>query len=169
MMCERYFGIPQSAVRLGKVKALSPSAIKLYIALWHESERYSTRELKRTVAQLQRLVGGSRNSYTKAKCELTQAGLLSAEAYGTEGFIFHLFDPKTGKPWPLSPKEKPPYLRKGVAAASSSQPQPKSTAPQRVSNTGTDFAFGHNDPQSASATPSHESSNPVLSWDQIGK
>ena len=168
-MCERYFGIPQTAVRLGKVKELSPVALKLYLALWYESERCCTRELKRTVAQLQTLVGGSRNSYTKAKGELAQAGLLSAEAFGMEGFIFHLFDPETGKPWPLSPKEKPHYQRKGAALAASSQAQTRSTEPQRILNTGTDFDFGANNPELTSNAQSREQNRAPLSWDETGR
>jgi hypothetical protein len=66
VMCERFFGIPQAAIRLGKIKQLSSVAVKLYLALWYGSERYSTRELMRTVAQLRTLVGGCRNSYTRA-------------------------------------------------------------------------------------------------------
>jgi hypothetical protein len=169
VMCERFFAIPQAFIRLGKIKELSPIALKLYIALWHESERYSTRELKRTVAQLQKLVGGSRNSYTKAKSELAQAGLLSAEAYGSEGFIFHLFDPETGKPWPLGPKEKPPYQRKGASNGASTQAPTRSTKPQTIPNTGADFDFGFNDPRFSPPSNELERNGLSISWNEIGK
>lgn len=135
-MCERWFGIPQATMRLGILKELSPVALKLYVALWYESERCSTRELTRTVAQLQQLVGGCRNSYTKAKGELAQAGLLSAEPYGTEGFVFHLFDPETRKPWPLDPKAKPVYQRKGSTPLVTSPTPSRPTKPSRIINTG---------------------------------
>ena len=169
VMCERFFGIPQAVVRDGMIERLSPVAVKLYIALWHESERYSTRELKRTVTQLQKLVGGSRNSYAKARRELSQAGLLSADAYGSDGFIFHLFNPKTGKPWPLKPTEKPVYQRKGAPAVASSQAPARSTEPPRIQDTGTDFIFGFNGPQSNAPAPSGEPSRQSLSWSEIGK
>jgi hypothetical protein len=102
VMFERFFGTPQSFVRLGKIKGISGAASKLYTALCHESERWSTREVTRTVAELQLLVGGSRNSHAKARAELIQAGLVQAEPYGAEGFIFVLCDPATGEPWPRS-------------------------------------------------------------------
>src|ERR1035441_6282930 len=99
-MCERFFGIPQAAVRLGVFKTLGPVAVKLLVALWYESERCSTRELTLTVAQMQALVGGSRNSHAKARNELIKAGLVRAEPYGTAGFVFHLCSPETREPWP---------------------------------------------------------------------
>jgi hypothetical protein len=169
VMCELFFGIPQSAIRLGKIKRLSPVATKLYLALWYESERCSTRELTRTVAQLQELVGGSRNSYTKAIRELARAGLLSAESYGTEGFVFLLFDPETCKPWPLDPKVKPAYRRKGSTPPESSLTLPRPTGPSRISNTGTDFDFGHNQRHSTTTDSNLEQSRHSLTWDEIGK
>jgi hypothetical protein len=168
-MCEKWFGIPQTAIRLGKIKQLSPVALKLYVALWYESERYSTRELKRTVAQMQTLVGGSRNSYTKARSELARAGLLSADALGTEGFVFHLFNPETGKPWDPDPKRKLIYQRKGSTPQESSQTLPMPKEPPRTLNTGTSFPFGSNDPSLASPAPATEQRHPTLTWDEIGK
>jgi hypothetical protein len=168
-MCEPFFGIPQAAVRLGILRGLSPVALKLYVALWHESERYCTRELKRTVAQLQALVGGSRNSYSKAKGELARAGLLSAESYGMEGFVFHLFDPETRKPWHPDPKRKPLYQRKGSTPQASSQIPPKTTETPRLLNTGADFDFGFNDRRFASDVPRIEPGCKLPTWDEIGK
>src|SRR5579863_4904049 len=98
-MLERFFGIPQSVVRDGTLKAMSPCALKLYICLWHESERFSNREFTRTTNELIALVGGAPNSYAKARAELKK-GLICAEPYGEEGFIYALCDPVTGKPWP---------------------------------------------------------------------
>ena len=76
VMSDRFFGIPQTIVRHGKFKALSPVAAKLLIALWYESERCSTRELTRTTKALSDLVGGSPNSHNKARAELEKAGLV---------------------------------------------------------------------------------------------
>jgi hypothetical protein len=166
-MCERFFGIPQSAVRLGKVKELSPIAVKLYIALWHESERYSTRELTRTTAQVQALVGGSPNSHTKARDELAQAGLVVAEPYGAAGFVFVLCDPETGKPWPFPPKEKLQYQKKGTSSAAAPQSTVKSERPPKIGNAGTSFPFGWNVSNSPTAVPSVQRTTAALNWEGI--
>jgi hypothetical protein len=123
-MCDRFFGIPQSAVRLGKLKTLCPVAVNLYIALWHESERYSTRELIRSTKELIELVGGSRNSHAKARTELIDAGLVVVEPFGTAGFVFHLCDPETGKPWSLPPNKKVLYQKKNAPRSASDQDIP---------------------------------------------
>ena len=167
VMCERFFGVPQPAVRLGKVKELSPIAVKLYLALWHESERYSTRELTRTTAQVQALVGGSPNSHTKARTELAQAGLVVSEPYGTEGFVFVLCNPETGKPWPFPPKEKLQYQKKGTSSATVAQSPVKSERPPKIENAGTSFPFGWNDSNGPTAAPSDKRVSAALNWEGI--
>jgi hypothetical protein len=168
VMCDRFFGVPQSAMRLGKIKALSPSALKLYIALWHESERYSIRELARTVKQLAELVGGSRNSHAKARTELTNVGLVIADPYGTDGFLFQLCDPETGKPWPLNPTERPTYQRKDTTVSAEERSPSKARTVSKSENAGTKFPFGWN---SADQVPSVAASPATLNplrWDDIG-
>ena len=112
VMFPQFFGVPQSAMRRGILKGLSGSAIKLYIALCHESERCRSRELKRTVSQLRKLVGGAPNSHVKARRELARAGLVQFVNRGAEGFVFRLCDPVTSQPWPGDPKEPVPYQKK---------------------------------------------------------
>ena len=73
VMFPRFFGLPQESLQDGKMKRLLVIAAKVYVALCHESARHSTRELTRTVAQLQELVGGSPNSHAKARAELIRA------------------------------------------------------------------------------------------------
>lgn len=107
-----FFGVPQAAIRLGGLKEISGVALKLYIALLYDSERYRTRELTRTVSELRELVGGAPNSHVKARDELAAAGLVEFEERGTEGSLFRLCDPETGKPWPGDPKEKITYQKK---------------------------------------------------------
>lgn len=168
VMCGLFFAIPQSAVRLGIVKRLSPCALKLYIALWHESERCSTREFKRTIAELIDLVGGARNSHSKAREELKRAGLVVSEPIGQEGYVFRLCDPQTGKPWPLNPREPVPYNQRKAVSTASPQNPPKSRETQRIEDIGTDFEFGFNASQNASETPSEEATISPLRWDEIG-
>lgn len=166
-MAGPFFGIPQAAVRLGKLKNLSGVAAKLYLGLWHDSERFSTRELTRTVAQLQALVGGSPNSHAKARRELSQAGLVVAEAYGPEGFVFHLCNPETGKPWPFDPREPVPYERRKSLSAGGRKAPAKAKKPPKIDGAGTSFPFGSNNPICSSAALSRQPS-PSLEWDKIG-
>jgi hypothetical protein len=112
VMFNSFFGIPHSAIRSGIVKNLSGAAIRLYMALCHDSERYRTRELTRTVAELRELVGGSPGSHAKARDELVRAGLVQVEPFGQEGFVFQLCDPTTGEPWPVHPQERIAYTKK---------------------------------------------------------
>lgn len=168
VMIDKFFAIPPGVIRLGKWKSLSGIAGKLYVALWHESERYGTRELTRTTKQLIELAGGCRNSYNKARAELIKAGLLRIEQYGTEGFIFHLCNPETGKPWPGDPRKKIVYQRKGAPAVLSTQEFAESRRPSKIDTAGTSFPFGWNEDNSPPAEPQDQEPNRQLSWDDIG-
>jgi hypothetical protein len=104
-MFEPFFGIPQAIVQLGKVKSLSGVALKLYVVLLHQSERYRTRMLRCTTAELEEFTGCSRNALITARADLARAGLVQSEPHRGQGFVFHLCDPNTGKPWPGDPKQ----------------------------------------------------------------
>ena len=133
-MFPQFFGVPQSAMRRGILKGLSGSAIKLYIALCHESERCRSRELKRTVSQLRKLVGGAPNSHVKARRELARAGLVQFVNRGAEGFVFRLCDPVTSQPWPGDPKERVPYQKLTAQQPRSSIVTQSDPPPSQVQN-----------------------------------
>ncbi len=116
VMIPEFFGIPREIVRLGKLTALRCVALKLYIALWHQSERYRTRALRCSTAELEKLTGCSRNALITARADLALAGLVQVELHGGQGFVFHLCDPSTGKPWPGDPKQRIIYVKKGEAS-----------------------------------------------------
>jgi|GEM_PF-2274298 hypothetical protein len=116
VMIDRFFGIPPGIIRLGKVKSLSGAAVKLLMVLWHESEYNCTRTLRCTTAKLEELTGCSRNALITARADLVGAGLVQAEPYGVKGFVLHLCNPETGKPWPGDPKQRIAYVRKGMAS-----------------------------------------------------
>jgi hypothetical protein len=168
VMFPLFFGVPQEAIRRGMVKKLSGVAIRLYIALWHESERYCTRELTRTVAQLRELVGGSPGSHAKARDELVRAGLVQIEPYGREGFVFHLCDPTTRKPWPVHPRERVRYSKKNAPSSplteGHSAPAPARKRP-KIDDAGTSFSFGHNEAKDESTLPSPDVSTGVRRYD----
>lgn len=111
VMFPLFFGVPQAAMRLGTISRLSGAALKLYVALCHESERYRTREITRTVTELRKLVGGAPNSHIKARRELVAVGLAEFENLGADGVLFRLCDPETGKPWPSDSKERVLYQK----------------------------------------------------------
>jgi len=168
VMIDKFFGLPQSFVRNEIVKGLSGSAIKVYVGLWHESERYMTRELIRTTRALIDLVGGSPNSHAKARAELARAGLLRAEQYGSDGFIFHLCDPETGQPWPFPPEERMIYQPKGASRAIPSQTPVKARKAPKSDIAGTSFLHGWNTVSSSPIKPQLQEPVTVPSWSEIG-
>jgi hypothetical protein len=169
-MIDRYFGTPQSFIRLGMLIPLSGAATKLYMVLWHDSERYQTREITRTTAELRDLMGGSRNSHAKARAELVRVGLIQAEPYGTEGFVFHLCNPETGKPWPEDPKMPVRYRRKHATSADiAAVPIVKSGKPPKIASAGISFAFGHNSGDKCVPTGTTIANACIPKWNDLGE
>lgn len=116
-MIDRFFGVHQAIVREGLLTRLSPTAVKLCVALFHESERYCTRRLRLSTAKLKQLTGCSRNALMKARAELVDVGLIRIELNERQEFVIELCDPETGKPWPGDPKQRPPSLTRRVPLA----------------------------------------------------
>jgi DNA-binding transcriptional MocR family regulator len=169
VMCDKFFGIPQSAVRLGKIKAISGTAYKLYSTLWHESERYSTRKRTYTTKALIELMGGSRNAHSKARAELVQAGLVEVTPVGDDGFTYHLCNPETGHPWPVPPKEKVVYQRKGTIPVENTHDPVSAKPASKLDEGETSFSFGHNALETNSPNQNNTASAASLSWGEIGK
>ena len=173
VMIAEFFGLPREIVRHGKLKNLSGVALKLYMALWHQSERYRTRMLRCSTAELEELTGCSRNALITARAALARLGLVQSEPHGGQGFVFHLCDPNTGKPWPGDPMQRIMYVRQGVSS------RPQSTGGERVEEqrpgiTVKPAALKH--PQGENSSPRVESaiekrpiavpdSPPSMSWD----
>lgn len=168
-MCEKFFGIPQSAVRLGKIKAISGTAYKLYSTLWHESERYSTRKRTYTTKALIELMGGSRNAHSKARAELVHAGLVEVKPVGDDGFTYHLCNPETGRPWPLPPNEKVMYQRKGTLPAENTHDSQSAKPASESDEDETSFSFGNNALEINSARQNSIAPASPLNWCEIGK
>lgn len=161
VMFSEFFGVPHGVVRSGKLHDLSGSAFKLYAALCYESERYRTREFTRKTGQLRALVGCSRNSHAKARAELIKAGLIEADEYGAEGFVYRLCDPKTGKPWPGDPRIPIQYQKKNISVEKGPMPITSHQRSTSIANTGTEFSFGHN------VTPSPNTEENRAKWDEL--
>ena len=173
VMISRFFGLPQSLVRNGQFRRLTGAATKLYVVLWHESERTCERELTRTARQLIELMGGHRNSIAAGQKELVDAGLLTAEPFGEKGFVYELCDPDTGKPWPGPPSVAIPYVKKDSVAGGVPEAD-RRRKPRKARNrelAGTSFPFGVNVPQRQASEDGERVSKPssTLGWDDIGR
>jgi hypothetical protein len=168
IMIDRWFGVPQAAVRLGKLKQLSGVAVKVYLAICHDSERYRTRELTYTTKKLIQLVGGSPNSHRKARAELVKLGLVVAESFGGDGYVFEICNPATEKPWPLHPKVRVPYEKKAVSSNPTQNSQIEVHDPTKMDAAGTDFPYGFNDPQLSTIPPIKPQKVSPLAWEDIG-
>jgi hypothetical protein len=174
VMIDKFFGIPPGIIRLGKLKSLSGVAVKLYVVLWHQSERYRTRRLRCTTTELERLTGCSRNALITARADLAGAGLVQGEPYGRQGFIMHLCNPETGKPWPEDPQQRVVYEKKRDASQSKAMDVATVAKPKIVSDIG---GTAPNHSQRENLSPRADSAlaeNPVtapalppISWDDV--
>ena len=84
---------------------LKPREQNLYICLLHESERYRTRKLHRTDAELLRLGKISPRSLRDARIKLQEYGLVVCERGRGNVYAYTLCDPRTSMPWPGDPEE----------------------------------------------------------------
>jgi hypothetical protein len=120
-MIDRFFGVPQAVVRLGIWAEMKPTEQSLYICLMHDSERYKTRELRRTDAELSTLSGLSSRSFCNARKKLQERRLFVCKRGSGNSYVYTLCDPETGQPWPGDPKRAVPYLKK-ITVKTNGQP-----------------------------------------------
>ena len=125
-------------------------------------------ELTRTTKALIDLVGGSRIPTTKPVLNWYGPAWSLPLQVGTERFIFHLCDPKTGKPWPLDPRVKVAYQPKGTRPIVGAQGSTESRKPSKIDNAGTSFAFGWSKDNCPPAEPQRQDSISPLTWEEIG-
>lgn len=111
-MFDRFFGVPQAVLRSGTWAKMKPTEQSLYICLLHESERYRTRELRRTDAQLGDLSALSSRSFCNARKKLQERRLVLYRRAVGNAYVYTLCNPETGEPWPGDPKHRVPYIKK---------------------------------------------------------
>lgn len=128
VMFDRYFGIPQHVVRAGVWSQMKPSEQSLYVCLMHDSERYSTRQLRRTDAVLCGLTGLSARAFCNARKKLQERGLVRCRRGSGNVYVYTLCDPQTSAPWPGDPKQPIRYQKKSAPQNET----PGSTAPSGV-------------------------------------
>jgi hypothetical protein len=119
-----FFSVPQFVIRTGLWPRLKPSQQSLYVGLLHEAERYRSRELLRTDAQLFELCGVSNRSLRNARIKLQEHGLIGFRPL-RNGHLYTICDPRTGKPFPGGAKDKKaPSADGGTRNAPGSSPAP---------------------------------------------
>jgi len=118
-MFDKFFGVPQAVIRSGTWAQMKPTEQSLYIGLLHESERYRTRELQRTDAQLCQLTGLSSRSFCNARKKLQEHRLFLYKRGRGNSYIYTLCNPETGQPWPGDPKLRVAYIKKCNQSAAS--------------------------------------------------
>lgn len=138
-MFDRYFGVPQSLVRLGTLGQMKPTEVSLYICLLYESERYCTPELQRTDAQLCELGRLSSRACRDARIKLQERGLVRCKRGRGNVYIYTLCNPETSEPWPGDHTHQVRYIKKSdrdsspvapVARTSTTLPDRKQSAPE---------------------------------------
>jgi predicted DNA-binding transcriptional regulator len=111
-MFDKFFGMPNSVIRSGTWAAMKPAEQSLYTCLLHDSERYRTRELQRTDAQICKLAGLSSRACRDARIKLHERGLVRYKRGNGNVYVYTLCNPETGEPWPGDPKQPIRYIKK---------------------------------------------------------
>jgi|SRR5438270_8865965 len=93
-MFDRYFGIPQHVIRSGLWANMKPSQQSLYICLMHESERCSTRLLRRPDASLCELSGLSSRAFCDARKKLQEIGLIQCRRGAGNIYLYTICNPE---------------------------------------------------------------------------
>jgi hypothetical protein len=117
-MFDKFFGMPHSVIRSGTWAAMKPAEQSLYTCLLHDSERYRTRELQRTHAQICKLAGLSSRACRDARIKLHERGLVRYKRGNGNVYVYTLCNPETGEPWPGDPKQPIRYVKKSDRASS---------------------------------------------------
>jgi hypothetical protein len=99
-MFEPFFGVPQSAVRLGLWAKMKPGEKDLYICLMHRSERYSSREINVTDDAVRQEVGAAPRTLCNARKRLQEYGLIQCGKISGNKYRYIICDPNSGKPYP---------------------------------------------------------------------
>ena len=104
-MIDSFFGIHPFIVRTGIWREMKPGERDLYLYLMEESERYCTRELILTDAQVRAAVGTASRTLCNARKKLQERGLIRYTAGVGNKYRYVICDPKTGLPYPGDPHE----------------------------------------------------------------
>jgi hypothetical protein len=139
VMIDSFFGVHPWVIRSGLWAKLKPGEVNLYIYLLEQSERFCTRQIRATDAQIEMAVGTASRTLCNARKKLQENGLIRYERGQGNKYAYTICNPKTGQPYPGNPRQPmvvPKRSRSQVTspgAASSSavaETQPLAAQPQ---------------------------------------
>lgn len=134
-MFKEFFGVPQAVIRRGLLPEMKPTELSLYLALLHESERFCTRELKRTDEAIMKIAGPRPRSLCNARKNLQERGLILCVRGPGGVYTYSLCDPDTGCPWPGDPREPIPYVKKSERGTVPRQEKGEKSSQTRIHST----------------------------------
>jgi hypothetical protein len=111
VMIDQFFGVHPHLFRSGLWPKMKPGEISLYLYVMHESERYRTRQLRRTDAQVREGTGVAARTLCDARKKLQEKGLLLCSKREGNKFIYTICDPTTRLPYPGDPKIPARYTK----------------------------------------------------------
>lgn len=125
VMIGRYFGMPQELVRSRIWRKMKPGEKDLYVCLVHRSERYTTRTMTVSDAEVTEEVGAAPRTCCNARKKLRELGLITYKREEGSAYSYELCDPTTGKPYPGPTKVPviPPKQRKSIITEQTTSPQ----------------------------------------------
>lgn len=105
VMIESFFGVHPHLLRSGLWATMKPGEKDLYLFLMEESERYCTRELTATDAQVKVAVGTASRTLCNARKKLQGCGLIRYKSGQGNRYRYVICNPKTGRPYPGDPRQ----------------------------------------------------------------
>lgn len=111
-MIDTFFGIHPHVIRSGLWANMRPGEKDLYVYLMEESERYRTRELRRTDAEIQAAVGTAPRTLCDARKRLAEHGLIVYRRGSGNKYTYVICDPLTRAPYPGDADKPVPYRKR---------------------------------------------------------
>jgi hypothetical protein len=133
-MLGRFFGVHHYVIRSGLWAQMKPGEKDLYICLMEMSERWRTREVTVTDAEIAKAVGVEPRTLCNARKKLCERHLVRCGDAGRRGHTYVICDPETGLPYPGDPKTPVKYQKQPVQTD-------RGTAPKQPESYGTRLEF----------------------------
>ena len=96
----RFFSIPAEFVESGCLRDMSPSSVRLYVALYYFAQKHSAVRLEFSNAQLQSYAGLDAKSIQSARNQLGDLRLIKSLKGALGVYTYVLLKPTTGEPLP---------------------------------------------------------------------
>ena len=132
VMIDSFFGMHPHLLRSGLWATLKPGERDLYIFLMEESERYCTRELTATDAQVKVAVGTASRTLCNARKKLQERGLIRYKSGQGNRYRYVICNPKTGEPYSGDPRQPLIVPKKKAQATSKTQHDEANSSPHNL-------------------------------------